>query len=102
MFGDARRLQADFTAGDAAAQLDRRLVELQRGEALFEVAHDPKRPFEVTANRVTSRAVGTKFSVRLYEDERVETVVAEGRVLVLRERSFMGIPTTKSPAARPL
>jgi transmembrane sensor len=80
----------------------RRLVELQNGEALFEVARDTQRPFEVIASGVTSRAVGTKFSVRVFEDERVETVVAEGRVLVLRERKFLGIPTTKSPTGRTL
>ncbi len=40
-----------------------REVELQRGEALFTVAHQPERPSEVTAAGVTTRAVGTQFSV---------------------------------------
>jgi transmembrane sensor len=80
----------------------RRVVQLLKGEALFEVAHDATRPFEVLAGDVTSRAVGTKFSVRLHEDERVETLVAEGRVLVVRERKLLGLSKIRSFAGRTL
>jgi transmembrane sensor len=81
---------------------DRREVFLDRGEAFFLVAHDASRPFEVTARGVTSRAVGTKFSVRLHDDDRVETVVAEGRVLVLRQSQVLGVPTSVRPIGRTL
>ncbi len=63
----------------------KREISLERGEAMFNVAHDASRPFEVTANGVTARAVGTKFSMRVLDDQRVETLVTEGRVLVLRQ-----------------
>jgi transmembrane sensor len=68
-----------------------RKVELQRGEALFAVAHRPERPFEVTAAGVTARAVGTQFSVRLRDDDRVEALVKQGRVMVLQPFRVLGL-----------
>lgn len=43
---------------------DRRLVQLEGGQALFEVAHDPARPFIVDAGDATVTALGTVFDVR--------------------------------------
>jgi len=60
----------------------RRDIMLVRGEALFHVAHDPNRPFYVTAGGTVVRAVGTEFSVRLRDPEHVDVLVAEGRVAV--------------------
>ena len=60
----------------------RRDIVLKRGEALFHVAHDTKRPFFVTAETTVVQAVGTAFSVRIREDNRVEVLVTEGRVAV--------------------
>lgn len=62
-----------------------RQVHLVRGEAYFEIAHDARRPFDVIAGRTTVRAVGTAFSVRLWETKRVEVVVAEGQVVLRSE-----------------
>jgi transmembrane sensor len=56
-------------------------VTLERGEAFFEVAKDPNRPFVVTAGSKRIIAVGTKFSVRRENDE-VRVFVAEGKVRV--------------------
>jgi transmembrane sensor len=81
---------------------ERRDVFLDRGEALFVVAHDADRPFDVTARGVTSRAVGTKFSVRLHDDAKVETVVAEGRVLVMRQSQLVGVSMRPRPIGRTL
>jgi transmembrane sensor len=58
-----------------------RKVELARGEASFEVTHDPSRPFIVSAGTTAVRAVGTKFDVRRLESS-VEVTVDEGKVLV--------------------
>lgn len=43
---------------------ERRLIELEDGQALFEVVHDPSRPFVVQAGQVQVTAVGTVFDVR--------------------------------------
>jgi transmembrane sensor len=58
-----------------------RRLQLVRGEAHFEVAPNPARPFVVSAGGVKARAVGTAFSVRLGADS-VEVLVTEGRVQV--------------------
>jgi len=58
-----------------------RHVTLERGEAFFEVAKDPGRPFVVTAGGQRVIAVGTQFSVRREGDD-IRVVVTEGRVRV--------------------
>jgi transmembrane sensor len=42
---------------------DERRVELKSGEALFEVTHDPHRPFRVLAGDARVTAIGTRFDV---------------------------------------
>ena len=56
-----------------------RRVQLLRGEAYFEVAHAPQRPFWVVADEVRARVTGTEFSVGRSADS-VTITVAEGRV----------------------
>lgn len=58
-----------------------RLVTLTAGQAGFEVAHAPDRPFRVLAGSAEVVAVGTMFDVHLRRDSTVVTVV-EGRVVV--------------------
>ncbi|MBL8265360.1 FecR family protein, partial [Steroidobacter sp.] len=73
---------------------ERRNIELRRGEALFEVAHDKSRPFIVRANETAVRAVGTAFAVRL-QAAQIDVTVTEGVV----ELSNSSTPeTTNSPA----
>ena len=80
----------------------RRQIFLDRGELLLSVAHDASRPLEVIAAGIVTRAVGTKFSVRIYDNANVETVVTEGRVLVLREQHLLGLRTSPKPLVRTL
>ena len=56
-------------------------ITLTAGQAFFEVAKDPRRPFLVTANGSTVRAVGTRFGVRM-DGETVAVVLTEGSVRV--------------------
>ncbi len=58
-----------------------RLVVLNRGEAVFEVAHERDRAFRVVAGAAQIVAIGTKFNVRLQQQLTVVTVV-QGRVAV--------------------
>jgi transmembrane sensor len=58
-----------------------RELRLLKGEARFDVAHDPNRPFLVTAGSATLRAVGTAFNVRLRSDF-TELTVIDGVVAV--------------------
>lgn len=66
---------------DVAFEDHRRAVRLDRGEAWFQVAKDPARPFVVAVGEVQVRAVGTAFSVRR-RTMGVEVLVTEGVVEV--------------------
>ena len=72
--GAASELQIAFTEG-------RRTVRLIAGDALFEVAKDPDRPFSVIAGDLTAMALGTAFDVR-NNGGVVRVAVAEGVVAV--------------------
>lgn len=67
-----------------------RRIELLRGEAFFDVAKDPARPFIVVTDLATAKAVGTRFSVYRARSGTIVTV-AEGRVLVRDGRSPMEV-----------
>lgn len=104
--GSAVTLNTD-TAIRTAFNAEIRRVELLRGEALFDVAKDPGRPFVVTAGKVRVRAVGTSFTVRAHDDGEIEVLVREGVVEVWR--GLGGAPlrlgaqtATKVDAAGPL
>jgi transmembrane sensor len=58
-----------------------RLVEIERGEALFQVVHNDQRRFRVAAGAAGVLAVGTRFDVRRSPD-MVRVTVAEGTVAV--------------------
>ncbi len=83
--GSAVTLNTDTTI---RASFDGRMrrVDLLRGEALFDVAKDPARPFVVVAGDVRVRAVGTSFTVRTHADGEVGVIVREGVVEVWRGR----------------
>jgi len=57
-----------------------RSIHLTKGEALFDVAKNKKRPFIVTAGNTTVAAVGTSFAVSLLPDLPVQVLIREGIV----------------------
>jgi transmembrane sensor len=63
-----------------------RTIRLAEGEALFQVAHDPARPFDVVVGNTRVRAVGTQFNVIKRAAGTTVTVV-EGKVAVMSETS---------------
>ncbi len=56
-----------------------RRVRLLNGEALFDVAHNPARPFLVYSGQTVAEAIGTSFVVRL-RNKITELAVIEGAV----------------------
>jgi transmembrane sensor len=60
-----------------------RTIVLERGEALFSVAHDARRPFEVRVGDAVVRDVGTVFDVAA-DRGRIEVGVREGAVEFVR------------------
>lgn len=88
--GEIRELRLDDGSvvtlnTDSAIAVDlranRRSVRLLRGEALFQVTHDPRRPFVVDSAGGSARVLGTRFDVRLRGDS-TEVGVVDGRVAV--------------------
>jgi transmembrane sensor len=76
-----------------------RYVVLEQGEAFFDVAPDPRRPFIVQAGTVAVRAIGTQFNVRRTED-RVVVTVSEGAVDVARDQSAKRIRVAAGEQAK--
>jgi transmembrane sensor len=56
-----------------------RILQLAAGEAYFEVAPDPQRPFIVYADRFAVRALGTAFAVHML-NTGVDLTVTQGQV----------------------
>lgn len=60
------------------------------GEAYFEVAPAPGRPFRVTAGNVTADVLGTSFNVRRYAADSAATIaVVSGKVRVQNPRAHV-------------
>jgi len=82
MLEDGTRVALN-TATNIAVAYDKRArrLTLESGEALFEVARDPQRPFIVkVANREVT-ALGTSFVIRR-DDAKVSVTLVEGKVSV--------------------
>lgn len=59
-----------------------RQLNLIKGEALFDVAKDKSRPFSVTSGQQSFTALGTIFNVQKNDNNHLELIVTEGRVLI--------------------
>lgn len=57
----------------------RRLVYLS-GEAYFDVAKDPAKPFVIHTSTTSTRVLGTEFNLKAYPNEQVSLAVVEGKV----------------------
>ncbi len=83
-------LEVDFTGHD-------RLVVLEKGEALFNVAPDESRPFIVKAGTGTVRVLGTIFAV-LRDDSETRVSVLGGRVSVTASAADAGKKASEETA----
>jgi len=78
-------------------EADERLVRLDRGKALFEVAKDPTRPLVVEVGNERVTAVGTEFLVQRDADE-ITVLVKEGRVRMAGNRHLLKNTATELAA----
>jgi transmembrane sensor len=60
---------------------NKRIIKLNKGEALFDVAHDENRKFTVQTLHSSIQAVGTEFNVSVISDD-IEITIIEGTVLI--------------------
>src|SRR5690606_26694388 len=77
-----------------------RLVQLD-GEAYFEVARDPNRPFRVASRGQVVEVLGTHFNVNSYLDEPlVRTTLVEGSVKVIGSANQQSVVLSPGEQAR--
>ncbi|WP_114792792.1 FecR domain-containing protein [Niabella yanshanensis] len=50
------------------------------GEAYFDVAHNPRKPFIVHTSKATIRVLGTRFNVKNYADATWEATLLQGKI----------------------
>lgn len=101
--GSALVLGADSVA-TVRFNATQRLVNVQHGEAYFEVQHDASRPFVVQIGDVRVTAVGTSFNV-LRDSDKVTVTVTEGVVEVMRvpeATAYAATPDTRQGVAEPI
>jgi len=75
------------TALDVAYTADRRQVRLLKGQAWFDVQHNPARPFQVRARDVETTVLGTAFEVDTATD--ISTVAVQ--------RGLVGVSALDAP-----
>ena len=74
-------------------------VDLIKGEVLFQVEHDPNRPFFVRSGTATVRDVGTEFDVFRGHSSTTVTVI-EGQVAVTASQANHRLVSPRADAAR--
>lgn len=105
VLADGSRVRLN-TATTLRVTLDkaRREVEVETGEALFEVAKDPGRPFIVRAGGHQVRALGTVFTVRQLPSapDALAVTLVEGRVEVstVQPNPALSTPVLLQPGQR--
>lgn len=87
----ASRIEVELSKGH-------RIIRLVQGEALFDVAHDPARPFDVYTGNTILRAVGTRFDVDV-RPKRTTVTVVEG-VVSLTHGVGEALPLGNTPLLR--
>lgn len=75
-----------------------RALYLDEGEAYFEVAHDPSKPFVVHSRSLSTRVLGTAFNVNAYQRlGSISVTVTHGKVAVAdSNRRQLAAPLTEA------
>lgn len=80
-----------------ALERGRRIAWVSGGEAYFQIAHDPKRPFVIHAGAHDVTVLGTKFSVRR-EGDLLRVAVVQGAVQLKGVGHSAALGSTVLPA----
>jgi transmembrane sensor len=81
---DGSRLTLDTNSAVRVAFAgSRRRVQVLRGQAFFDVVHDPERPFSVEMRDLVVTDLGTRFDARL-DPDAASVILVEGRVSISR------------------
>jgi ferric-dicitrate binding protein FerR (iron transport regulator) len=64
---------------------DVREIKLE-GDAFFNIAHNPQKPFLVNVGNVVTKVLGTSFWIRATENKQIEVAVKTGKVAVFEKK----------------
>jgi transmembrane sensor len=83
-----------------------RRIRLERGEALFEVARQPNRPFIVSVAGTQVQALGTSFVIKALDNDggsakSLQITLLDGKVAVTRGDTGESAPSNAVSAAQP-
>ena len=82
---------------------NQRIVNLLAGEAFFEVAKNPQKPFLVYAKELVTKVLGTSFTVKANKGDKEVTVeVKTGKVSVFTRKDEAQIAQTSTPTLKGL
>lgn len=94
--GSVIYLNSDTRLGisTAAFNIEKREVWLEEGEAFFEVAKNPDKPFIVHTRNLETTVKGTSFNIKAYKELDESSVsVRNGKVLVHNKNKLLGTLT---------
>ena len=82
--GSEIRIQKDLSS--------ERKVEIIDGEVFFDVKRDPKRPFIIKSGKMTTKVLGTAFTISAYKElSSISVDVTRGKVSVAAEDKILKI-----------
>lgn len=94
--GGSLRYDKNFSSAERA-------VTLLSGEAFFDVAKNPNKPFLVYANELVTKVLGTSFTVKAFKGNKEVTVeVKTGKVSVFSQHDAAQIAQTNTPTLKGL
>ena len=85
--GSKLRFPLKFTGAKRELYLD--------GEAYFDVAHDPSRPFIIHTGKVATQVLGTAFDIKAYGSSEFDVTVARGKVSIGLIDQQLGVLTAE-------
>lgn len=93
-----------YLASDALLSYPKSFTGTQRevslqGEALFDIAKNPEKPFLIETEKVTVRVLGTAFKIKTSGDGKFELAVQRGRVRVTEKEGGNSLEITAGQSA---
>ncbi|MGK7397335.1 MAG: FecR family protein [Candidatus Cyclobacteriaceae bacterium M3_2C_046] len=81
-----------YLNGESKIQYQEHFTETSReiylkGEAFFEVAEDPNRPFTVYVDDISVTALGTSFNINTFDRDQVAIALATGKIVVRQKEN---------------
>jgi ferric-dicitrate binding protein FerR (iron transport regulator) len=71
------------------------------GEAYFEIAHNPNRPFKISVKNQLVEVIGTHLNINAYESESINTTLLEGSIRITKGSAATILTPGQQAISRP-